>query len=112
MNRSTLERALGLSEPWKVVKDEFSAKERRLDITIDFERGSIFHCPDCGAVSKAYDSVMKTWRHLNFFQHETYLHARVPRVECSKGCGIKTIEVPWARQRSGFTLLFESLVMT
>ena len=112
MNRSTLEKALGLPEPWKVVKDTFSAKERQLDITIDFQPGSTFQCPECGAESKAYDSEMKTWRHLNFFQHETYLHARVPRVECSRGCGIKTVEVPWARQRSGFTLLFESLIMT
>jgi transposase len=36
-----------------------------------------------------------TWRHLNFFQHEAYLHARVPRVRCDK-CGIKTVNVPWA----------------
>jgi len=33
-------------------------------------------------------------------------------VKCPQGCGIKTVEVPWARQRSGFTLLFESLIMT
>jgi len=112
VNHSTLEKALGLTEPWRVVKDTFSAKEKRLDITINFPRGSKFPCPDCGAESKAYDSEIKTWRHLNFFQHETYLHARVPRVECSQGCGIKTVEVPWARQRSGFTLLFESLIMT
>jgi transposase len=111
MNRSTLEKALGLPEPWRVVKDEFSAEERRLDITIDFEPGSTFPCPNCGAESKAYDSEMRTWRHLNFFQHDTYLHARVPRVACSQ-CGIKTVDVPWARQRSGFTLLFESLIMT
>jgi transposase len=52
-----------------------------------------------------------TWRHLNFFQHEAYLHARVPRVRCDK-CGIKTVNVPWARPGSGFTLLFEALVMT
>lgn len=111
MNRSTLEKALGLPEPWRVVKDEFSAEERRLDITIDFEPGSTFPCPNCGAERKAYDSEMRTWRHLNFFQHDTYLHARVPRVACSQ-CGIKTVDVPWARQRSGFTLLFESLIMT
>jgi len=55
---------------------------------------------------------MRTWQHLNFFQHDTYLHAREPRVECSQGCGIKTVDVPWARQRSEFTLLFESLIMT
>ena len=75
MNRSTLEKALGLPEPWRVVKDECSAKEHRLDITIDFERGSTFLCPNCGAESKAYDSVMRTWRHLNFFQRARYLAA-------------------------------------
>jgi transposase len=47
---------------------------------------------------------------LNFFQHEAYLTARVPRVSCGD-CGIKTIEVPWARSGSGFTLLFEALIM-
>jgi transposase len=47
---------------------------------------------------------------LNFFQHEAYLSARVPRTNCGD-CGVKTIEVPWARAGSGFTLLFEALVM-
>lgn len=27
-------------------------------------------------------------------QHETYLHARHPRVECPQGCGILTVDVP------------------
>jgi transposase len=39
------------------------------------------------------------------------LNARVPRVRCDK-CGVKTASVPWARPDSGFTLLFEALVMT
>lgn len=112
MNRSTLEKALGLPEPWEITQDTFTLKEQKLDITIDFKKGSTFPCPECGAESKAYDSEQKTWRHLNFFQHETYIHARVPRVECPEGCGIKTVEVPWARPRSGFSLLFEALVMT
>jgi transposase len=107
MNQSTLEAALGLTAPWKVTEDRFSVEEKRLDITIDFESGSTFTCPDCGAEgAKAYDTQERTWRHLNFFQHETYLHARVPRVECPQGCGIKTVEVPWTRSRSGFTALF------
>ena len=112
MNRSTLEKALGLPEPWEITKDTFSIEEQRLDITIDFKKGSTFPCPKCGAESKAYDTEKKTWRHLNFFQHETYIHARVPRVECPEGCGIKTVKVPWARPRSGFSLLFEALIMT
>ena len=36
--------------------------------------------------------------------------ARVPRVNCGD-CGVKTVEVPWARSGSGFTLLFEALIM-
>jgi transposase len=111
MNRSTLEKALGLPEPWMVTKDEFNLQEQRLDITIDFKKGSLFPCPECSVESKVHDAKEKTWRHLNFFQHETYIHARVPRVECSR-CGTKTVEVPWARPRSGFTLLFEALIMT
>lgn len=59
---------------------------------------------------KAYDTTKKTWRHLNFFEHRAYLHARTPRVECSE-CGVKLVEVPWARAGSDFTLLFEGFVM-
>ena len=35
----------------------------------------------------------------------------MPRIRCA-ACGVKKIGVPWARQDSGFTLLFEALVMT
>jgi transposase len=104
--------ALGITPPWEVTTVTFSKEEKRLDITIDFARGSTFPCPVCGAEAKAYDTKEETWRHLNFFQYEAYLHARVPRVDCpNSGCGIKKIVVPWARAGSGFTLLFEALVM-
>ncbi len=35
---------------------------------------------------------------------------RTPRVECPD-CGIKLVSVPWAREASGFTLLFEAFIM-
>jgi len=44
------------------------------------------------------------------FQHQAYLTARVPRVECPEH-KVRLVAVPWARERSGFTLLFEALVM-
>jgi transposase len=103
--------ALGIEPPWVVTKSDFDAAAKRLDIHLDFARGSRFACPQCGiAGCLAYDSEEKTWRQLNFFQHEAYLHARVPRVTCTS-CGIKQVSVPWARPDSGFTLLFEALVM-
>jgi transposase len=107
-----LQLALGLTPPWAVVRADFDPEARRLDIEIDFAPGSRFACPVCGAADcPAYDTERKTWRHLNFFQHQAYLNARVPRVRCD-ACGIKTLAVPWARPDSGFTLLFEALVMT
>jgi transposase len=104
--------ALGLGAPWHVARSEFDAASRRLDLYLDFASGGTFPCPECGARGcKAYDSTEKTWRHLNFFQHEAYLHVRTPRVRCRR-CGVKLVEVPWARHGSGFTLLFEAFLLT
>jgi transposase len=94
-----------------VTRSDFDPEAHRLDIEIDFAPGSRFACPTCAADCPAYDTERKTWRHLNFFQHQAYLNARVPRVRCDV-CGIKTVSVPWARPDSGFTLLFEALLMT
>jgi len=104
--------ALGLKSPWYVSNLDFSLENKKLDIEIDFERGSEFPCPVCGKLSKAYDTKKQSWRHMDFFQHQAHLHARVPRVNCPYGCGIKQIEVPWARPGSGFTLLFEALILS
>jgi len=105
--------ALGIAPPWEVTSVAFSKESSRIDIHIDFQRGGKFPCPVCGSVSPVHDTVEKEWRHLNFFQYEAYLHARVPRVKCPNGdCGVKLVQVPWARAGSGFTLLFEALAMT
>jgi transposase len=107
-----MQMALGLTPPWTVTGSDFDPEAGRIDIVIDFPAGSRFACPACGAADcPAYDTERKTWRHLNFFQHQAYLNARVPRVRC-ENCGIKTVSVPWARPDSGFTLLFEAMVMT
>lgn len=103
--------ALPLVPPWLVARSDFDPERRRLDIHIDFPKGSRFACPGCGAADcPAYDTEEMTWRHLNFFQHQAYLHARVPRIDC-RSCGIKKVSVPWAREGSGFALLFEALIM-
>jgi transposase len=104
--------ALGLVPPWMVKACQFDAAEKRLDIEIDFATGGRFACPDCKkADCPTHDTVMKAWRHLDFFQHQAFLHARTPRIKCDS-CGVRLAEVPWARPGSGFTLLFEALTMT
>ncbi len=103
--------ALGLTEPWQVTSVEFDPAAKRLDLRIDFGRGATFCCPECGRSGlKARDTEEKTWRHMDFFQHRAFLTARVPRVECPEH-KVRQVALPWARERSGFTLLFEALVM-
>ena len=103
--------ALGLVPPWMVKACTFDAAKKRLDIEIDFARGGRFPCPQCATADcPVHDTAMQTWRHLDFFQHQAFLHSRTPRIACPD-CGVKQITVPWARPGSGFTLLFEALAM-
>jgi transposase len=91
---------------------DFNAAAGTLTIDIDFPRGGRFSCPTCGrAECPVYDVEPKRWRHLNFWQYETVLTARLPRIRCD-ACGVLQVEVPWARSSSGFTVLFEALVLT
>jgi len=107
------ETALGIVSPWYVKSVDFNVADKRLDIEVDFERGSRFPDPNKNAGSpacKVHDTVTKEWRHLNFFEHECCLKARVPRIKCDDG-KVRLISPPWSGVVSGFTLLFEALVM-
>jgi len=104
-------KALRLESPWEIQKIEFSEEEGIIRILVDFPRGSEFCCPVCGKPVKAYDTQMKEFRHLNFFQYECYFVVRIPRIKCSDE-GVKQVEVPWAREGGDFTYLFETFAMT
>lgn len=98
--------ALGLSSPWYVKALEFDTEAKALIIDVDFKRGSRFSLKDEESLS-VHDTDTRQWQHLNFFEHKTILRARVPRVKNAEG-KVKTVQVPWARPNSGFTLLMEA----
>jgi transposase len=103
--------ALGLPDPWRVVRTNFDPERRWLDLHLDFRPGARFPCSEGDEdACPVHDTVDKAWRHLDFFQHRAYLHARVPRVRRPEH-GVRLVAVPWARPESGFTLLFEALAM-
>ena len=104
------EKALGVENPWFIEKTAFDVNEKRLDIRINFKRSWRFSLEEGGPVFPVHDTEEKTWRHLNFFQHECYLHVRVPRVRTDDGRTI-TVLPPWAGRMLGFTLLFEALLL-
>ncbi|MDQ7002131.1 MAG: ISL3 family transposase [Ghiorsea sp.] len=107
------EAALGIQSPWYVKSIQFDIAKKRLDIDVDFERGSRFRDAadeDVDTTYKVHDTVQKEWRHLNFFEHECYLKARVPRIKRDDG-KVRLVSPPWSGVMNGFTLLFEALLI-
>ena len=104
---------LGLEAPWKLVGQSLDTTKNpyELNLKVEAERGTHFACPRCGQSHPAHDYQTKQWRHLNFFQHHCLITAQVPRVKCPEH-GVLLANVPWARKGSGFTLLFEQVLMT
>ena len=115
MTKELFQMALNVTGPWFVKDLKFDVESKRLDIYIDFKKGSTFNFfdkeEDREIVGlKAYDTSNKTWKHLNFFEHECYLHTRVPRVKLPNG-KVKQIQTPWEGLSNGFTLLFEAFLL-
>ncbi|MCW7551646.1 ISL3 family transposase [Endozoicomonas gorgoniicola] len=104
---------LGLQAPWKIVDQHLdtSQKPNQLRLRVSADRGSLFPCPKCGKACPTHDFKELTWQHLNFFQHHCYITAKVPRTTCEEH-GTLRVNVPWARENSKFTLLFEQALLS
>lgn len=103
---------LGLQAPWEITGQllDTSKSPHELRLTIAAGPGALFPCPVCGKFCHAHDFKEMSWRHLNFFQHHCIISASVPRVRCPEH-KVRQVLVPWARQGSSFTLLFEQAAM-
>jgi transposase len=111
-NAKLFEIALGITNPWYIDKIIFDETGKRLDIFVDFARGSKFYYEESGVKGfySVHDTVKKTWRHLNFFQYECFINARIPRVKLDNNKA-RLIRAPWEGLSNGFTLLFEALML-
>jgi transposase len=103
--------ALQIEEPWILQAIEYDEREEAWNLHVNFDRGATFACPLCGSASKAYDAAWHNWRHMDFWHWKTYMHARVPRIQCLPCNKITTVPVSWSRPLSHFTYLFESYAM-
>jgi transposase len=102
---------LGLKSPWKVGRVELNVKEQRVDVWAEHPEGIAWGCPTCSRELPLYDHAEeRAWRHLDSCQYKTYLHARIPRVQCPEH-GVLQVMVSWAEPKSRFTILFERLAI-
>ena len=110
--KSLFTAALGLVSPWQVLDIEFDPEAGRIDFKVGFSSGAKFSCPHCGETEQGvYDTRGRTWRHLNFFQYQAFIHADLPRVRCAECGKTKQVTPPWSRPGSGFSLLMEALIV-
>lgn len=99
----------GIEKPWILEKVEVD-ENKDLHMYVKYKRGEKFKCNKCEEICPVHDTIEKTWRHLNCFEHKTYIHCKVSRIKCEKH-GVHLVEVPWSKANTGFTLLFEEFVM-
>ena len=110
MHDKLFEAALGITRPWYVAGVEFDESTKVLSVRVDFEPGSRFASEGMAGEHPVHDTVTKTYRHLNFFQHECHLLVRTPRVKLPDG-SVQLVKPPFGGRLSGFTLLFEALIL-
>jgi len=110
MTAKVFETALGIAAPWSVASVDFDEVAKVLTILIDFKPGSRFAVSGHEGMHPVHDTVTKTYRHLNFFQHECHLQVRTPRVKLPTG-SVRLVEPEFAGRLAGFTLLFEALIL-
>jgi transposase len=102
---------LGLTAPWTVSRVDLDVKGQRVDVYARHSKPKSWPCPECGIACGLHDhDEERVWRHLDSCQFLTYLHARIPRVNCGEH-GVRQVKVPWAEPRSRFTALFERLAI-
>ena len=106
-DRELYARILGVEAPWRVVEVELS--DDQVEVTVEHS-GKRLQCPTCKAKASKHDARKRSWRHLDTCQLKTIITADVPRVSCEEH-GVHQIDVPWAEPRSGFTAMFECLVI-
>jgi transposase len=102
---------LGIASPWTISRVALDVAQQRVDVWAEHEVDRRWPCPECGKQLGLYDhSQERVWRHLDSCQFLTYLHASPPRVQCPDH-GVKQVQLPWAQERSRFTMMFERFAL-
>jgi transposase len=102
---------LGITRPWFISKVILDKENERVDIYVEHSAGFAFPCPECQKLCSVYDHTKeREFRHLNVCQMATFIHVRLPRIECSEH-GVKQILSGLGDEKSTMTYEFESLVI-
>jgi len=103
-----LEQLLPLGKDWEITGVFLQEDLKRITITVGFN--SDFYRFE-GNNYKLYDELPeREWQHLPWFQYRCYIKCKIPRYVSTEG-QVKSIPVPWAESRKGYTNLFAAHVI-
>ena len=101
---------IGLASPWTVKSVAANEGSESVDVHLECVEAAHFACPHCNRTCPVYDySPAKSWRHLDTCRKTTFLHARLPIVNCPEH-GEQHPRIPWADTDSPFTAAFEKWI--
>jgi transposase len=102
---------LDIRRPWFVERVDVQKKKGRVDIFVNHEPGIQAKCPECGQFYSVYDhGAERIYRHLDTCQLATYIHVRLPRVDCPTH-GVRQIVSEFGENGTEMTYQFERRVI-
>lgn len=102
---------LDLRSPWFIKDVLLKIEQKKINVILDYKEGSRFPCPQCKKQTSIYDHTkQRIWRHLNTCHLQTFVHAKLPRINCVHH-GIQQIETNWAFKHSRFTNQMEDYIV-
>ena len=104
-------RSLGYAHPGSSSKWWWMSQSQQVDIYVDHEPDIRVRCPVCDQFYGLYDHAPeRVYRHLDTCQMRTFIHVRLPRVNCPTH-GIKQVGPEFGENGSELTFAFESFVI-
>ena len=100
-------RLLSLSRPWFIREVRYRETPERIDVYVDHEPGMEMPCPECDRYGPVYDHMEeRSWQHLHTCHVPTFIHARLPRIQCPEH-GVRCVISAWSEPGSEMTRVFE-----
>jgi transposase len=100
---SLLEAIIRLPAPWRIERAELRLAPARVDVWVGHSGDGFWPCPECRLPLPVQAAELeRVWRHLDWCQFQTFVHAKVPRVACPRHA-LHEIAVPWAEAGSRYT---------
>lgn len=110
-DKALFTKILGLRPPWFIKNVVVNDQTQQVDIYVDHEPDIRVRCPVCDQFYGLYDHAPeRVYRHLDTCQMRTFIHVRLPRVNCPTH-GIKQVGSDFGENGSEMTFALERFVI-